>query len=47
MSDMVTFSVAMLNAIADFLQEPPLFYLVAVIILAFVVKIIMSLVRPS
>lgn len=47
MSDMLDFSIAILDAIADFLQSPPLFYLVGVIILAFVVKIIMSIIRPS
>lgn len=47
MSDMLDFSIAILDAIEDFLLSPPLFYLVGVIILAFVVKIIMSIIRPS
>ena len=47
MSDMLAFSVAMLEAIADFLASPPLFYLVGMIMLAFVVKIIMSIIRPN
>lgn len=47
MSDMLAFSIEMLEAIGTFLASPPLIYLVGMIMLAFVVKIIMSIIRPS
>lgn len=46
-NDMVSFSVAMLEAIAEFMATPPIFYLVGMIMLAFVVKIIMLIIRPG
>ena len=46
MSDMLQFSINMLNAIAVWLQEPPIFYLFGMIMLAFVVKIIMLIIKP-
>lgn len=38
MSDMVSFSVSMLTAVADFLATPPIFYLFGLICLCFVLK---------
>lgn len=46
MSDMLDFSTAMLEAIAEFLGTPPIFYLFGLIVLAFVVSIIMKIIRP-
>lgn len=40
MTDMVAFSVAMLQAVADFLATPPVFYLFGLICLCFVMKAI-------
>ena len=46
MSDLIEYSVAMLDAIAEFLQTPPIFYLFGLIMLAFVVSIILKIIRP-
>lgn len=46
MSDMLDYSTAMLEAIAEFLGTPPIFYLFGLIVLAFVVSIIMKIIRP-
>ncbi len=47
LNDMLDYSVAMLNAIAEFLGTPPIFYLFGLIMLAFVVSIILKIIRPS
>lgn len=38
MADMVSFSVAMLNALSDFMTTGPMFYLFSLICFCFVVK---------
>lgn len=38
MADMIAFSVAMLNALADFFATPPVFYLFALVCFCFIVK---------
>lgn len=40
MSDMVDFSTAMLNLLADFLSTPPIFYLFGLVCLLFVVQVV-------
>lgn len=43
MQDMIDFCTAMLQAIADFLQMEPIFYLFSMIIFVFIAKIFMIL----
>ncbi len=45
MTEMVDFSVAILNAICDFLMEPPIFYLFGLVCFAVVVGIVRNLLR--
>jgi len=40
LSEMITFIVALLSALADFIQEPPIFYLFAILLLVFVCRAI-------
>lgn len=44
MTPMVDFSVAMLTALADFLQSDPIFYLFSLICFCFIVKAFKNLV---
>lgn len=43
MQDMISFSTAMLTALADFLKSEPIIYLFGMILFVFVAKIIMIL----
>ena len=43
MADMIQFSIALLNAVADFLQTEPIFYLFGTVIFLFVVKAFLSM----
>ncbi len=45
MSDMVTFSTALLSAVAEFLATPPIFYLFGAVILCFIVKAVKLIIR--
>lgn len=44
MQDMIDFSATMLNAIADFLATPPVFYLFGLVCFCFIAKFIIILV---
>ncbi len=43
MNEMIEFCTAILNAICDFLMEPPIFYLFSLICFAVIVGIVRSL----
>lgn len=43
MNDMIDFSVALLEALSDFLGTPPVFYLFGIICLCFICKAVMIL----
>ena len=45
MNEMIEFCTAILNAICDFLMEPPIFYLFSLICFAVIVGIVRSLLR--
>ena len=45
MNEMIEFTTAILNAICDFLMEPPIFYLFSLICFAAIVGIVRSLLR--
>lgn len=45
MNEMIAFCTAILQAICDFLIEPPIFYLFSLICFAVVVSIVRSLLR--
>ena len=45
MQNMIDFSIAILNAVATFLETPPVFYLFGLILFCFVAKFIKILVE--
>lgn len=45
MNEMITFSIAMLQAVIDFLITPPIFYLFSLICFAAIVKIVRDLIK--
>lgn len=45
MSDMVAFSTAMLQALAEFLNTPPVFYLFCLVCFCFIAKFIKILIE--
>lgn len=45
MDEMITFSVAMLQAVTDFLIAPPMFYLFSLVCFAAIVKIVRDLIK--
>lgn len=47
MNEMIEFCTAILNAICDFLMEPPIFYLFSLICFAVIVGIVRSLLRAT
>lgn len=45
MNEMITFSIAMLQAVCDFLITPPIFYLFSLVCFAAIVKIVRDLIK--
>lgn len=45
MDEMITFSIAMLHAVAEFLATPPIFYLFCLVCFVPVIQIVRSLIK--